>query len=210
LAERAPPADLVRVDQLLTSCPDKEAVSLVTREVSRLLMSNRPDAALRVWASLQHYNFHNADFSTTARQILTKVDFSNPLDGPGFNWHINQTPGIQVRRLTQRHSVEFSFDGSEPEVSILFFQPVVLVTGTSYRIKSRVHSETNDESGFSWRLVELSAGKTPETGAGNTTSRLNDSLSWTFQAPSTPKTLVVAFTYVRPASNLRRWQDFAK
>jgi hypothetical protein len=64
--------------------------------------------------------------------------------------------------------------------------------------------EASNERGFSWRLVELSTGKTLESGAGEASSRHKELLSWIFQTPSSSRTLVLAFTYARPAGEVRK------
>jgi hypothetical protein len=205
LAGHAPPADLAQVDQLLSACPGEEAANVVMSDVSRLLMTDHPDIALRLWTSMKHESLPSGSLTPPAGQILTNGEFANRSDTLGFNWTMNQTPGIRVRTLSQPHSVEFFFDGSEPEVSTLLFQPVVLAAGNTYRLDCRVDSETQHETGFSWRLVELSTGKTLENGAGNVTNRQSNSLSWAFQAPRTARTLVLAFTYVRPAGETKKY-----
>jgi hypothetical protein len=205
LASHAETSDITQVDELLASCSDNEAVRLRTEDVSRLLRADQPEAALGVWKSLNGPNAdRQAGVTAGVGQTLNRIGSTNPLGDLGFNWSVNRTPGIRVRWLPQRQAVEFTFDGSEPEVSTLLFQPVVLRAGNSYQLNSRVQSEDSHESGFSWRLVELSTGRTVEKQLGNDTIRQNSPLAWIFQAPPTSKTLVLAFTYVRPAGTTKK------
>jgi hypothetical protein len=204
LVSHAEPADITQVDELLASCADNEAIRVVTEDVSRLLRADHPQAALDVWNSVRSSDANRrANLKPGVGQVLNTISLANPLGALGFNWSVNRAPGIHVRWLPQRQAAEFTFDGSEPEVSTLLFQPVVLKAGTSYQLNCRVQSEDSHESGFSWRLVELSTGKTLENELGNDTIRQNALLAWTFQAPPTSKTLVLAFTYARPSGKTR-------
>jgi tetratricopeptide (TPR) repeat protein len=195
--------DLAQVEQQLALCADKQAVTGVMDGVTHLLMADQPETALQTWNSL-HRNaaFHYAGLDPAAGRILTNADFAQQLEGSGFDWRINQTPGIHVRRVPEERSLEFTLDGSEPDASTLLFQPVILVAGTTYQLDCKVQSEEGDENGFHWRLVELSSGKTLESGQ-DSASRQNGSLSWTFLAPVSPRTLVLAFTYIRPKGEIR-------
>jgi hypothetical protein len=203
LASRAAPSDVEQVDGLLVSCPGREAAGTVMAGVSQLLTNDHPQEAMLVWNGL-HRNgaFHVAELNPVTGPILTNAEFSNQLDELGFNWHVNRTPGVDVRSHPQQRSATFSFDGSEPEAAILLFQPIVLIAGTTYRLNCRVESEGNDESGFGWRIVELSTGKTLDSSPGVSAEKKNP-LTWTFQGPDSPRTLALAFTYVRPLGEVR-------
>jgi hypothetical protein len=205
LVSHAEPSAITQVDELLASCSTNEAVRFMTEDVARLLRADRPEEALGVWNSFHKHNVdRQANVEPGVGHALNTISSANPLGDLGFNWSVNRTPGIRVRWLPQRQAAEFTFDGSEPEVSTLLFQPVVLTAGRSYRLNCRLQSEDSHESGFSWRLVELSTGKTVENELGNDTIPQNSRLAWTFQAPPTSKTLVLAFTYVRPAGTTRK------
>ena len=157
----------------------------MTADVSRLLRADRPEAALAVWQSINRPSENRqTNLKPGAGQVLNAISSANPLGDLGFNWSINRTPGIHVRWIPQRQAADFSFDGSEPEVSTLLFQPVVLTARTSYQLNCRIQSEDSYESAFSWRLVELNTGKTLENEPGNDTIRQDGSLSWTFLAPA--------------------------
>jgi hypothetical protein len=200
----ATPSDVAQVEQQLASCANQQAVNAVMNGVSRLLMADHPSAALQTWNGLRrNAAFQYADLDPTRGRILTNADFANQLQGSGFDWRINQTPGIRVRRVAEEHSLEFSLDGSEPEVSTLLFQPVILIAGSTYRLQCRVQSEEGNEDGFHWRLVELSTGRTLESGLEGASSQQNGVLSWTFLAPASPRTLVLAFTYARPKGDIK-------
>jgi hypothetical protein len=200
----AGPADLAQVEQQLALCGNNQAVSLVMGGVSRLLMADRPSTALEIWNSLRHNAaFHYAALDPAAGRILTNADFANEPGGSGFDWRFNQTPGIRVRRPPEEHSLEFLFDGSEPEVSTLLFQPVILMTGNRYQLHCRVQTEEGHEKGFHWRLVELSTGKTLDSGLEDAPTWQDGSLSWNFLAPASSRTLVLAFTYIRPVGEIK-------
>ncbi len=200
----AGPIDLAQVEQQLASCGNNQAVSVVMDGVSHMLMADQPGTALQTWNSL-HKNtaFHYAALDPATERILTNADFANELEGSGFDWRVNQTPGIRVRRLPGQHSLEFSLDGSEPEVSTLLYQPVILMTGVTYQLHCRVQSEEGHEKGFRWRLVELSTGKTLDSGPGGAPTWQDGSLSWNFLAPASTRTLVLAFTYIRPVGEIK-------
>jgi hypothetical protein len=197
---RAMPVDALPVDRELVSCPGSEATTEVLRDVSRLLTADRPGEALKLWNALgQNRSFPYTPLDPPTGAILTNSDFSYQMDELGFNWRVNRTPGVKVRRLSR--SLELNFDGREPEVSTVLFEPVVLDEGTTYRLSFQLHSGDADSAGFGWRLVELSTGKTIDSETGDQADRHENAISWTFAAPHSTKTTVLAFTYVRPAGH---------
>ena len=166
-------------------------------EVSRLLESDQANAALLLWNRLgQASDFPYAPLNPATGAILTNADFSSDLNELGFNWRINRTPGVAVHRLS--HGLQLTFDGQEPQGAILLFEPVVLKDGTTYELSCRLHSEDADGAEFRWRLVELSTGKTLNREAGNELVSHDDRVSWTFEAPHSAKTIVLALEYVLP------------
>jgi len=202
LDSRATALEAMPVDELLASCPGYEASKAVMTDVSRLLAADHSDAALKLWNGLSRNRvFPYTPLDPFHGPTLTNADFAYALDELGFNWRINRTPGVSVRRLS--HSLELRFDGKEPEASTLLFEPVVLQAGANYQLDCRIDSENASEAGFGWRLVELGTGSTVANGIEGKGHRPDDALSWTFRAPKTLKTTVIAFSYVRPAGSIR-------
>jgi hypothetical protein len=195
--------DVLPVDLELTRCSGKAAERTIMTDVSRLLAADRADAARGLWNKLATRKaFPYGPLDPKSGSILTNADFSSDLDDLGFNWRVNRTPGVGVRRISR--AVELSFDGSEPDASTLLFEPVVLAGGATYRLTYRLEAEHADTAGFGWRLVELNSGKTLDVPAVQDPDRPGNLNSWVFRAPETPKTVVLALTYVRAAGHLRQ------
>jgi tetratricopeptide (TPR) repeat protein len=204
LDTQAPAAEVVAVDQQLLSCPDEDGAKAVMTDISRLLLADQAPQALELWNKLnRNGRFHYAQLDPSADQVLTNADFSTQLDDPGFDWRVNQTAGVRVHRMMGTPELEFDFDGNEPAVSTLLFQPVVMVQGATYHLSCTVNGEEANTSGFGWRLVELSTGATLASGLGDASTRHDGSISWEFQAPASSKTMVIAFTYARPTGEAR-------
>jgi hypothetical protein len=204
LDTQAAASDVVAVDRQLLSCRDADGTKAVMTDISRLLLADKPAQALDLWNKLsRNVSFPYTPLDPVADRVLTNADFSKPLDDAGFDWRVNQTAGIRVRRLVGTSSLELDFDGDEPAVSTLLFEPVVLAQGSVYRLSCNVDGDESNTSGFGWRLVELSSGSTLASGLGDVSNRHGATISWEFQAPPSSKTMVIAFTYARPAGEAR-------
>jgi hypothetical protein len=201
LDSHAAATDVLPVDVDLARCPGDESERAILTDVSRLLAADRADAARGLWNKLAaNRTFPYGSLDPKAGSVLTNADFSRDLDELGFNWRVNRTPGVSVRRGSR--ALELSFDGNEPEVSTLVFEPVVLASGVTYNLTYRLQTEHADTTGFGWRVVELNSGKTLE-GSGQDADGLDGVKSWVFTAPQTSKTIVLALTYVRAPGHLR-------
>ena len=205
LGAHAASVEIVPVDLLLLPCQEQEAVRLVTADISRLLMEDHPTAAVDLWNRLgQNRYFHFKRLDPREYGLLANSDFSEQLVEAGFDWRVNRTPGVTTRRLNDSaHSLEFSFDGREPEAATLLFQPVALSGGTTYRLEAALHSSGEQDEAFGWRLVELSTGRTIANGVRDTSATHKGIISWVLQAPSSSRTLALAFTYIRPTGDTR-------
>jgi hypothetical protein len=193
---RAPAIDAVSLDNQLASCPGPESARAAMTGVSRLLEADQVNDAMLLWNRLSHRSdFAYAALNPATGAILTNADFAHEVNEMGFNWRVNRTPGVSVRRAPQ--ALELKFDGREPQGSILLFEPVVLAAHTTYELSWRLHSEDTGTDGFGWRLMELTTGKTVDVERADAGQREGDKATWSFQAPESARTLVLAFGYVR-------------
>jgi hypothetical protein len=173
-------SDLV-LDQL-AHCTDAESRSAFARHVSQLLIRDRPSVARAQWSRFgQRDSLFNGDFATTISE-------------QGFDWRINRVPGITFTQHDDEPRVRLNVDSKATKSGVFMFQPIILDVG---RYRLTVTSECGNPvcNSIFPEIVELSTGRVVASGH-DAADRLNDPLgTWSFDAPSSKSTLVLALVY---------------
>jgi tetratricopeptide (TPR) repeat protein len=170
--------------------------------LDRLLMTNRYQAAQRLWAELIETNWLQTPVPTTAAP-LTNGDFRQPVFGHGFDWVFLWVPNVTFDQIAVSSRLRISFDGKEPEASRLLQQFVVLEPNRRYRLQWVAESDRiPKDSGFQWRLLPVS-----EQGPAVTSVLvsadllgLTDTGTWDFTAPVQPLNLLLLDYARRPGT----------
>lgn len=121
---------------------------------SRLLAAGHGEAAVSAWNAI------------TARALLPygRIDgenlignprFAGPLDGLSFNWRFKSLPGVSRIFRPEAGAARISFDGGQPEQSVLLTAPVWLSRGRRYRFVYRFRTAelTPEDAGPVWKLA---------------------------------------------------------
>ena len=204
LEDRSRLLEALPVGTELTACVDRESTAAIDDYLSSLLADDHPEAAGFLQTKVRSA-LAQASFESQPTQILLNEDFAQPLTQKGFDWRINLVQGVRTQQFPQGHAMQFDFDGEEPDAAVLLYQPVVLTPGMRYRITGDSEStEPAAKDAFAWRLMELTGGRVIDAALDSKAPAVQGSqIDWSFTAPPSGKTVVLAFVYARPSGKVK-------
>jgi hypothetical protein len=157
----------------------------------RRLKSGNGPGALTVWNTLCRRGLlPYTPLDTVAGPTLTNNNFDYAPSQAGFNWRLNNPPGVIL--ALRHHEIQLDFWGSQPEQCTILWQYVPVQPGAHYRFRFVVRAA--DPAGIGWSVADL---KGDEAG-----SSLASSGSLEFPAAQN-SVMKLALVYRRPLGSVR-------
>ncbi len=144
-------------------------------------------AVLTVWNALCRRRLVPfAELAPEQGKIITNGDFTAVPLQQGFDWKHGSDDGISITPMDEAQGVAVDISGKQPDVAVIFQQPVPLTPGRRYMVsyEYRVVSSEPD-SGLRWAIQDLNLGAGPESTLAE--SRVFSATDWNvehFEFPS--------------------------
>jgi len=172
---------------------------LLALSEDHMLAAGHLQAALAVWSSLKSAGWIEESVPS-GQNPLTNGDFRQPFFRHGFDWVINDNPGMRAEQLPDMAELRINLYGDEAEKMVLLQQYVAVTPGARYRMTWHHQSEElNEPSGLAWRLRAVDGG-TADIVSGDVISANS---SWDFVAPSSAKAFLLTLEYARALGTTR-------
>jgi tetratricopeptide (TPR) repeat protein len=118
-----------------------------------MLEGGDPARALEVWNTLCRRKLLPFDAVSPAGPLLTNDKFQWNPSGTGFDWRMEQVPGIETRFVNGEWRTSFS--GQEPESCVIGWQYVPAGAAGRHRVQSEVAGiDTNSTGGLNWTMLD--------------------------------------------------------
>lgn len=176
----------------------REDLLAVTED--HMLAAGYPGPALSVWSTLKSAGWINQSVPNDQKP-LTNGDFREPFYRHGFDWVINENPGMRTEQLPDIPELRVSLYGDEGEKITVLQQYVAVAPGGRYTMTwSQQSEELNDPSGLAWHLHSIGGADIPEIVSGDVVIGKPE---WNFVAPSGAKTFLLTLEYARVLGTTR-------
>jgi tetratricopeptide (TPR) repeat protein len=133
----------------------QESTPALLAHCDHLISSGRAAEAAALWNELNER--HRISSGPIAPQAITNGDFHSLPVSAGFDWHVQSPAGVQV--AIANGSLNLDFLGTEPDHCEILTQPVLLHSGTTYRLSYSVkRSGLEAGAGLRWAISDLRTG----------------------------------------------------
>jgi tetratricopeptide (TPR) repeat protein len=141
---------------------DAGEVSVVMEFNDFLIRQNRIPDAVKVWNELAGRGVVQGEHLSLAKGVsVADPEFQFPLDGRGFHWRLNETPGVFPGKVASGLRLEIS--GNQPESLTALSVIAPVVAGKAYRLRWKIDGSALNsprDPGFAFQVMDGASAET--------------------------------------------------
>jgi tetratricopeptide (TPR) repeat protein len=182
-----------------------EDLAVLLWACDRLLDSNQPRPALRIWSALCDQRLIGYQAPDPERGAsLTNEEFGRTPLGHGFDWRLPRPVGVSVARITSLSTLRVDFSGKQPEDCEIISQFLPVMPGADYRLRFRYRtSNIPERTNLRWRVFDANTGAEIAPQSSFLASESPKDEEIVFSAPKSTGLIRLALAYHRALGTTR-------